>query len=118
MSSSIGMMRFPTEWEKKKWQPNHQPDIHKSDQSISIALTGHSHLAPHPAGSASGSQNSLINILIFVDEHLWSSNTCWSSEYPYGWLRSPYGCVLSLLENDPCLLGELPIILYSSAYVF
>ena len=23
---SIGMMRFPTEWENKKWQPNHQPD--------------------------------------------------------------------------------------------
>ena len=28
MSSSIGMMRFPTEWENKKWQPNHQPDYH------------------------------------------------------------------------------------------
>ena len=25
MSSSIGMMTFPTEWENKKWQPNHQP---------------------------------------------------------------------------------------------
>ena len=28
MSSSIGMMTFPTEWENKKWQPNHQPVIH------------------------------------------------------------------------------------------
>ena len=26
MTSSIGMMTFPTEWENKKWQPNHQPD--------------------------------------------------------------------------------------------
>ena len=29
MSSSIGMMKFPTYgkiWENRKWQPNHQPD--------------------------------------------------------------------------------------------
>ena len=28
MSSSIGMIRNPTEWENKTWQPNHQPAIY------------------------------------------------------------------------------------------
>ena len=28
MSSSVGMMTFPTEWENEIHVPNHQPDIH------------------------------------------------------------------------------------------
>ena len=28
MSSSVGMMTFPTEWKNKSHVPNHQPDIH------------------------------------------------------------------------------------------
>ena len=27
MSSSVGMMKFPTEWKNQKMIPNHQPDM-------------------------------------------------------------------------------------------
>ena len=35
MSSSIGMMTFPTEWENKKCQPNHQPASFERDTVVS-----------------------------------------------------------------------------------
>ena len=34
MNVNIGMMKFPTEWENKKWQPNHQPENFYWDDSV------------------------------------------------------------------------------------
>ena len=47
MSSSVGMMKFPTEWNNKSHVPNHQPVVPLLIPLLTPSLTSINHLYIH-----------------------------------------------------------------------